>query len=142
MPEKKPKMKTLANCSPRDFLVQTNKIRKKAAEWLTLTQILELRKRAPIFTDDMTDEEKAKAAREKATENIMAMLDSAMGEHPDETAELLGMLCFIEPEDLNNHTMLEFLTPATELISNPEVVGFFISLAKLDQTVTSMDAKQ
>ena len=136
-----PKLKTLANCSPRDFLVQTNKIRKKVSEWLTLTQILEIRKRAPIFTEDMSDAEKKDAARKKATENIMAMLDSAMGEHPNETAELLGMLCFIEPEDLDNHTMLEFLTPATELISNPEVISFFMSLAKLDQMATSTAAK-
>ena len=139
--KEKPKIKTLANCSPREFLVQTNKIRRKASEWLTLTQILEIRKRAPVLTDDMTDEEKAAAARAKATENIMAMLDSALEEHPDETAELLGMLCFIEPEDLENHTMLEFLTPATELISNPEVVGFFMSLARLDQMAGSTAAK-
>lgn len=129
-------MKTIANCSPREFLIQTNKIRKRAAEWLTLTKVLDIRKRAPKFTEDMTDAEKHEAARAKAKENIMDMLDSAMGEHPNETAELLGLMCFIEPEDLDNHTMIELLTPIKELISNQEVIDFFISLARLDRTVS------
>ncbi len=133
-------MKTIANCSPREFLVQTNRIRKKAADWVTLTGILEIRKRAPVFTDDMDDAAKKEAARAKARENIYAILDSIMEEHPDETAELLGLLCFIEPEDLDNHSMLEFLTPATELINNPEVIDFFISLARLGQIDTSTPA--
>ena len=130
-------MKTLATCTPRECLVQTNKIRKKVATWLTLTNIMEIRKRAPQFTEDMDDAAKKEAAREKARENIFDMLDSAMGEHPDETAELLGLLCFIEPEDLDKHTMLEFIAPITELINNPEVVDFFISLVRLGQTDTS-----
>ena len=134
-------MKTLASCTPREFLVQTNRIRKRAADWLTLTKILEIRKRAPVFTEDMTDDDKRKAAREKAKENILEMLDIAMGEHPDETAELLGLLCFIEPEDLNNHKMIEFLAPINELISNQEVLDFFISLARLDQINTSTSPK-
>lgn len=130
-------MKTIANCSPREFLVQTNKIRKAVANWLTLTNIMEIRKRVPKFTEDMDDAAKRDAARKMAKENISAMLESAMGEHPNETAELLGMLCFIEPEDLDNHTMIEILTPVTEMISNPEVIDFFISLARLDRISTS-----
>ena len=130
-------MKTIANCSPREFRVQTNKIRKAVANWLTLTNIMEIRKRVPKFTEGMDDAAKRDAARKMAKENISAMLESAMGEHPNETAELLGMLCFIEPEDLDNHTMIEILTPVTEMISNPEVIDFFISLARLDRISTS-----
>ena len=37
------KLKTLANCKPSEFLKQTNKIRKAAAEWLTATDILEIK---------------------------------------------------------------------------------------------------
>lgn len=139
--EEKPKMKTLANCSPRDFLVQTNKIRKKAADWIELTKIAEIRKRAPVFTDDMDDEAKAAAAAAQARANIYAMMDSAMEDHPDETAELLGMLCFIDPEDLNSHSALDFLAPATELINNPQVIDFFTSLVRLGLTDTSTLAK-
>ena len=35
-------IKTLANCSLREFLAQTNKIRKDAAEFLELTKISKL----------------------------------------------------------------------------------------------------
>lgn len=136
--EEKPKIKTIANCSPRDFLVQTNRIRKRAADWLTLTKIAEIRKRTPAFTEDMDDDAKKEAARKQARDNIFAMMDSALEEHPDETAELLGMLCFIEPGDMENHNMLEFLAPATELINNPQVIDFFISLVRLGQMDTGM----
>ena len=136
--DEKPRMKTLANCTPRDFLVQTNRIRKKAAEWIELTKIAEIRRRAPVFKEGMDEEAKKEAARRQATENIFAMLDSALEEHPDETAELLGMMCFIDPKDINNHSALEFLVPATELINNPQVIDFFISLMRLGQMDTSM----
>lgn len=134
-------MKTIANCTPREFLAQTNKIRKAVANWLTLTNIMEIRKRVPKFTEDMDDAAKRDAAREMAQKNISDMLESAMGDHPNETAELLGMLCFIEPEDLDNHTMFEILTPVSEMISNPEVIDFFISLARLDRIGTSIVQK-
>lgn len=134
-------MKSIANCSPREFLVQTNRIRKRVDNWITVTGIEEIRKRMPAFTDDMDDKAKRAAAREQAKQNIYAMMDSAMEEHPDETAELLGLLCFIEPEDLDKHSMLEFLAPATELINNPEVIDFFISLVRLGRINISTEPK-
>ena len=51
------------------------------------------------------------------------------------------MLCFIEPEDLGNHSMLEIIGSVNELIASPEVLSFFTSLTQLVQTVTSDTAK-
>lgn len=51
-------MKTLANCSPREFLLQTNKIRKSVVKWLDETKILEIRANKPQFTEGATEEEK------------------------------------------------------------------------------------
>lgn len=124
-------MKNLANCTPREFLVQTNKIRKSVAEWLTLTKIKEIRKNLPEIKADATDEERRKATNEQVKKNLMAILDSVLEEHPDETAELLGLLCFVEPEDIDNHKMSEFLGQFSEIISCEEVLSFFISLAQL-----------
>ena len=45
-------MKNLANCNVREFLTQTNKIRKSVSNWLSLTQILEIRKNNPVIPDD------------------------------------------------------------------------------------------
>lgn len=128
-------MKTLANCSPVEFFVQTNKIRKSVANWLTLTKVMEIRGHAPTFEDGMTDEEQKKAVQKQIKANLTAMLDSILEEHPKETAELLGLLCFVEPEDLENHTMFEFMGAATELINNPEVLSFFTSLVRLGNTI-------
>lgn len=132
-------LKTLANCSPREFLAQTNKIRKVAADWLDKTRILEIRKTQPEITDGMTEEESIEARRQQAKKNIMKMLDAMLDEYPDETANILGLVCFIEPEELDNYKMSDILKAATELISNPDVIDFFISLARLGRMSTSTD---
>lgn len=127
-------MKNLANCTPREFLIQTNKIRKSVAEWLTLTKIQEIRKNLPEIKADATDEERRKATNEQVKKNLTAILDSVLEEHPDETAELLGLLCFVEPDDIDNHKMSEFLGQFSEIISCEEVLSFFISLVQLEKT--------
>lgn len=133
-------MKTLANCTPREFLVQTNKIRKAVADWLSLTKVMEIRKKLPKIPADATDAERRELTAKQMKENLSAMLDSILDEHPEETAELLGLMCFIEPEDLDNHKMTEFLGAFAEILNCPEVVSFFISLARLGQTDTSGSA--
>ena len=41
--------KNLANCTPKEFLVQTNRLRKSAEKWLKATDIMNIRKNIPIF---------------------------------------------------------------------------------------------
>lgn len=127
-------MKTLANCSPREFLVQTNKIRKSVDNWLTLTGIMEIRKTLPDMPDNISDEDREKALEKQVNTNLQMMLDAILDEHPEETADLLGLLCFIEPDDLENHKMTEILASVTDIIGSPEVIGFFTSLAKTGLT--------
>lgn len=134
-------MKTLATCSPVEFLVQTNKIRRSVESWLTLTKVMEIRKRLPELPQGAKPEDVKKARQEQAKKNFSSILDSVLEEHPQETAELLGMLCFVEPEDLGNHSMLEIISSVNELIASPEVLSFFTSLTQLVQTVTSDTAK-
>lgn len=134
-------MKTLANCNPKEFLVQTNKIRKSVANWLSLTKILEIRKNTPEIPKEATPEEKRDAISKQVKKNAMAILDSILEEHPEETAELLGLLCFVEPDDLENHKMTEFMGAFVEIINCPEVIGFFTSLMQLEQMGTSGSAK-
>lgn len=134
-------MKTLANCSPREFLVQTNKIRKAVSNWLSLTKVLEIRKNLPKYADNATEEERRAAITKQIQDNANAMLDAILDEHPEETAELLGLICFIEPEDLDNHSMNEFFGAISEILNSREVLDFFISLAKLGSMNTSAAAK-
>jgi chromatin segregation and condensation protein Rec8/ScpA/Scc1 (kleisin family) len=127
-------MKTLANCTPREFLVQTNKIRKSVSKWLAITDILGIRKEKPQLPADASDEEKKAALEKQVRQNLTSVLDAVLEKHPDETAELLGLLCFIEPEDLDNHNMIEILSNFTDIINSKEVISFFISLMQLENS--------
>lgn len=124
-------MKNLANCSVREFFAQTNKIRKSVANWLSLTQVLEIRKNVPAVPEGATEEERKEIMTAQAKENMAAMLDSILEKHPEETAEMLGLMCFIEPDDLDNHKMTELFSSFDEMINCEEVISFFISLANL-----------
>ena len=135
------KLKTLATCKPTEFLQQTNRIRKKAAAWLTMTDIMNIRKNVPELDEideSMSDATKVAVAaknREKlgaqARKNAMKILDAVMDDHPAETLELLALMCFVEPEHVDDFPMADYLAAFTELIESEEVIGFFTSLARL-----------
>lgn len=129
-------MKNLANCTPLEFLRQTNRIRKAAANWLTLTKVMALRKRAPAAGDD------PEAVRRQIEQNARDILGAVLEEYPRETAELLCLMCFIEPEEMDDHPMRELLGGLSEMLSCREVVDFFISLARLARTPTSGGASR
>lgn len=128
------KLKNLATCTPREFLRQTAKIRNAAQKWLTLTDIQNIRKRVPTFKADATREEKKAAVQEQSVANVNAMLDAILEKYPDETVDLIAMCCFLEPDEVDNHSTEELLAAMTEMISSEAVLGFFTSLAKLAQT--------
>lgn len=135
-------MKTLANCTPREFLAQTNKIRKAAKNWLDKTNILDIRMTAPELNIDMSVQEKQAAVRKQAQENLYKMLDAVMEDYPDETVDLLCLICFIDPKDADNHAMSEFLGVIGDILSDENVIGFFASLASLDQQHISAIARK
>lgn len=137
-------MKNLANCTPVEFLRQTNKIRHSVEGWLKDTGVLEIRKNKPQLieiTDSMSDEEKAKAEQEnkermtaQVKKNISDMLDKAFETNADKTVEVLALLCFIEPKDANSVKPTVYLKNASEILSDKDVIDFFISLMRLEQT--------
>lgn len=144
-------MKNLANCKPSEFLKQTSRIRKAAEKWLTDTDIMNIRKNVPELeiippgADEETRkrliEENSRRMSEQSSKNLSKMLDAIMDEHPDETLELIALLCFVEPKKVDDHTVDEYLEAITEMISNQAVVGFFTSLAQLGLMNTSGASK-
>lgn len=124
-------MKNLANCKPSEFFVQTNKIRKSVAKWLTVTEIHEIRKRLPKYDDKMEAEERAKVRREQMQKNMEAILDAVLEKHPMETIEIMALACFIDPKDADNHPMSEYLKSISELMADESVLSFFTSLVSL-----------
>lgn len=140
-------MKNLANCKPSEFLAQTNKIRKSVAKWLSDTDIANIRKVQPELrsvpisasVEERADiiRENAERVKEQAKKNLNLILEQVMEKHPDETLELLALLCFVEPKDVDKHPVSEYLTSLTELINDKAVIGFFTSLAQLEKMDTS-----
>lgn len=138
-------MKTLANCKPSEFLSQTYKIKRSVEKWLDLTKVLEIRSTAPEgivkITDEMTIAEKGEALKnnkvlfeKQAKENISKMLDNMLGEYPQETLELIALICFIEPEEIDNYKTRDILANVSEILDDEAVVNFFTSLMRSGQT--------
>jgi len=144
-------LKTLVTCKPTEFLRQTNRIKKAVEKWLKDTDIMNIRKRLPsleVVAMNATDEERREiAARNKALsekqakKNISAMLDAILEEHPEETMELLGLCCFVEPEHIDDYKVTDYLNAFNSIINDKAVIDFFISLASLGQTSISGASK-
>ena len=83
--------KNLANCTPKEFMVQTRLIKHAVEKWLTDTEILKIRQNMPQIPGGMPDEDQRKLIEKQQKENLSRMLDAIMDEHPDETVELLEL---------------------------------------------------
>ncbi len=140
---KKGEIKTLANCSDIEFLKQTNKIRHAVEEWLTATDIINIKKRLPQLekvTSGMTEEQEQaikerndKITREQINKNFNDILDAMLEEHPDETLKVIRLCCFVEPDD-DSHKVTYYLGAFAQMCSDRDVLDFFTSLMNLAQT--------
>ena len=137
--------KNLATCKPSEFLKQTNRVRKSVEKWLDKTRIMEIRSRKVEGLETVPEnasEDEAYEIRKRNAEKITAqqrknlndILTAAMEEYPDETLELLALICFVEPENVDDHSIAFYLNNLTDIISDKDVLGFFTSLAQLGQT--------
>ena len=145
-------MKNLANCTPREFLAQTFKLKKCVKEWLDETKILEIRKTKPdnlIKLDGLSGDDRIKAINEnkklvseQAKKNLWDILDKMLDENAEKTLEVLALCCFVDPEKVDEHPMSEYLESLGELMSDQGVISFFTSLAQLAQTNIGIVSKQ
>lgn len=120
--------KTLANCKPREFFAQTNLIRKSAEKWLKDTNILNIRKTKPDFPEGATEEQKQAALEAQIKNNLSDMAEAILEKHPDETLDLLALLCFVDPKDVDEYPMEDYLNALADMIGNKAVLRFFTSL--------------
>ena len=145
-------MKNLANCTPREFFAQSVKIKRSVEEWLDVTNLMDLRKTKPanlIKLDGLSGDEKAKAIeenkrlwKEQTKKNLSTLFDKMLDENAEKTIEVMALCCFVDPADIDNHTMSEFFKAIGELISDEGVTSFFISLVQLGQTDIGIVPKQ
>lgn len=140
-------MKNLVNCKPSEFIKQTSKIKKSVEKWLTDTDILNIRKNLPELKTapsnatlqecKETDEYNKKALEKQSRENMSRILDAMLDQHPEETLEVLALICFVEPKDVDKHTMGEYIASINEMMEDEAVMGFFTSLMKLGRMNTT-----
>lgn len=141
------KLKNLATCKPSEFLKQTVKIRRAVERWMTATDIDKIRKTLPELmplSDDMGAEARAAAVAEnrkriasQGRENAMRIIDAILEDHPEETLEVLALVCFVDPAKVDDHPMEEYLEAIGELIGSEAVISFFTSVARLGATSIS-----
>lgn len=136
------KIKTLANCTDREAIVQFNKARHLIDEWCTVTDIEGIRARVPELKnipkgidkeqEKQIREKNIKLLREQNVKNLNAILDAALEVNPDLTLKVIRVCCFREPDD-ESMKFPELIHAVNDILSNEEIVNFFIystSLAK------------
>ena len=140
------RLKTLATCKPSEFLRQTYRIKRIAEKWLKDTDILNIRKNVPKLPpvdpkatpEDREEQEKenraALAAAGKA--NFSLMFDAIAGEHPEETLELLALCCFVEPENVDDYEVGDYLEALAVMLGHRATINFFASSVRLVQILS------
>ena len=123
-------MKTIATLKGADFLRACNKVRYIAQEMLAETKVLDIRKRMPILDINMTEDERKAALDKQSKKNLSDMLDRLLEEKPEETYKLLQAM-IIPDEDDGELDGIDLMCAALELISEPKVINFLSTWAKL-----------
>ena len=129
-------IKTLANCSPVEFLRQTNKIKYAVEYYLELTGAKEILRRGPAFTGEETSAERVEMRKKQSQENMNALLDVVLDTYAEQTAELIGLMCFMSKEEILETNMVTLLTPLLEILQDKQVLAFFQMLLPLGQMNT------
>ena len=98
-------MKTLANCTLKEFLQQINKIKKKAAAFYDVIGIGDIIRTLPVFKGDETPEQRKEMRRKQGMKNISAIIDKCIDENIDATVELIGLMCFKSADEAAELTL-------------------------------------
>ena len=126
-------MKNLSTCKPSEFLAQTIKIKNLVKDWLDATKILDIRKNMPKIDKNLSAEERTKAIVNQALGNWSDMLDKMFIDNAEKTLALIALVNFIEPENVDDYEMGDYLESIGQLLNDERVLSFFISLVRLNQ---------
>lgn len=133
-------MKNLVRLNPEEFAVQACKIADAIDKWFSDVDFTAIKRRnlpKPLKSLDENatieakqkalfdyNENVAKCARKIVLESIHAML----GKNAHETIAIMALACSVEAEDVNNHTMSEYLGEVAQMLNDKNVMDFFSSL--------------
>lgn len=127
--------KTLANCKPSEWAAQTVKIRKSLEKWLSdidIKVLFEPVKGAVKVNSSMSDEEREAAIEENKRLLIAALknkglhiFDKALAEHTTETLEILALICFVEPDHIDDYSIGDYWQALEEMLNDKATLSFF-----------------
>lgn len=126
-------MKNLSTCKPSEFLAQTIKIKNLVKDWLDATKILDIRKNMPKLDENLSAEERTKAIVNQALGNWSDMLDKMFIDNAEKTLALIALVNFVEPQNVDDYEMGDYLESIGQLLNDERVLSFFISLVRLNQ---------
>lgn len=126
-------MKNLSNCKPSEFLAQTVRIKNLVKDWLDATKIMDIRKNLPKIDAGVSAEERTNAFFEQALKNFGDMLDRMFVDNAEKTLSLIALVNFVEPENVDDYEMGDYLESIGELLGDSRVISFFTSLGRLIQ---------
>lgn len=126
-------MKNLSTCKPSEFLAQTIKIKNLVKDWLDATKILDIRKNMPKIDKNLSAEERTKAIVNQALGNWSDMLDKMFIDNAEKTLALIALVNFVEPQNVDDYEMGDYLESIGQLLNDERVLSFFISLVRLNQ---------
>ena len=122
---------TILDLGPREFAAQAYRVSSAIEKWLTVTDVLNIKKKIPNVANDAKPEERDAAVTEQLRKNAFAVLETVLGQHPDETLELLALLCNIDPENVEEYPTRELMRCVNDLLNDKDFVGFFVSCVQL-----------
>ena len=122
-------MKTIANLNGVEFLRAINRTRYAVEKLMSVTDVLSLWKKNPVFTGEETPEEKLEKQKKQLKQNLSDMLDALLEEHPEETYECIMALCVREQGEPEPDG-IEMVMAAFNLISDKRVLDFLLQLGK------------
>lgn len=136
-------MKNLVSCTPTEFLSQTMKIKRTAEKWIkdvefteirnTVIDLEEAKENESIEELKLRSQRNAKKIQQQGITNLSKILDNAFEKYPNETLELLALVSFIDPKDVDDYPIREYLLNLNAMIQDEAVLNFFLSLVQLGQ---------
>ena len=103
----------------------------KAKTLFEMAGIGEIRKRLPEYKEEDTPEERKAKMKKQGRDNLWAIFDELFGKYPKETTELFGLMCFIEPAEIDNYNGMELTAKCIDMLGDENVATFLVSLSKI-----------
>ena len=128
---KKEITKTIATCTPSEFMAQGYRLAGKAKALFEMAGIAEIRKRMPEYKEEDTPEERKEKMQKQGKENLWAIFDELFGKYPKETTEVFGLMCFIEPAEIDSYNGMELMAKCIDMLGDENVATFLVSLSKI-----------